>query len=371
MTIPRGSLLLFALLGSQMMAGPVDGAVVRLKERIEPEGALLRLADVAEISDPDPAVVARLGAVTLMPANGKTVRVDFDLIRSRLIAHGVNLAEIEFTGQNIVTVSASTVVETRIITPRTPPEIPQPKPAPVSPSQQERAQTIIREAFERRFRNAHTGDIDFILTTRVRDEDVARLATVPPSAIRFAERSLIEGGPQPLTLAIADPSGTQQEYRVAAWLERKARVLTVRHVLPKDHILQPQDLQWKPAKDGEAGIAALADAVGRATSRTVKPGETLQVADLSVVALVRGGDIVSVQVKAPGIVVRRQFKAMGAGGLDEVVTLVALDDPRERIQARVTAFHEAEMIAPSRAGSPRPAPAVEVQFVPAPRGERP
>lgn len=356
-TAPRITAVVLAVLTGWLAAPPAAGAVVRLKDRVESPGPLIRLADVAEISDSDPQVVARLGAIALQPATGKSVRVDFDLVRSRLIAHGVNLAEIEFVGPT----SVATAPEKKPVAPISLRVTPV---AATGPAPQERAQTIVREAFARRFQSqAQTEDVEYSLTVRIRDEDLPRILETPAGAIRFQERSLVEGGPQPLTLSIAATSdAAPHQIRVAAWLERQPRILTVRHPLPKDYVLQPQDLQWKKLTAGETGISSLAEAVGRATRRSIRPGDTLQPADLTVVALVRGGDIVSVRVATPGVVVRRQFKAMTGGGLDEIVNLVALDDPRERVQARVTGFHEAVLVSASVGGSQSRAAAGPVQF---------
>lgn len=356
--VPRSIAVLMVVVGC-LAAGSVQGAVVRLKDRVETTGPVIRLADVAEISDVDPLVVARLGAITLQPATGTAVRVDFDLVRSRLIAHGVNLAEIEFVGQSSVASAFEKRPETPIPQRVTPA-------AAQGPSPQERAQEIIREAFVRRFQtSAQTEDSAYLLTVQVRDEDLDQILATPPGAIRFQERSLVAGGPQPLTLAIAATTeAPPRQVRVAAWLEPQPRILTVRHALPKDHVLQPLDLQWKKAGKDDAGISSLAEAVGRATRKAIRPGEVLQPEDLTVVALIRGGDIVSVRVSAPGVVVRRQFKAMSGGGLDEVVNLVALDDARDRIQARVTGFHEAELISARLGDGPSQSTAGPVHFVP-------
>lgn len=291
---PRTVVLLIVVAGC-LAAGSARGAVVRLKDRVETTGPVIRLADVAEISDVDPQVVARLGAITLQPSTGKPVRVDFDLIRSRLIAHGVNLAEIEFIGQS----SVASRPENRPATP-----IPQ-RVAPAAaqgPSPEERVQEIIREAFARRYQTSAQAEVSaYVLTVQVRDEDLDQILGTPPGAIRFEERSLVAGGPQPLTLAIGATAGTPpRQVRVAAWLEPQPRILTVRHALPRDHVLQPQDLQWKMAGKDESGISSLAEAVGRATRKAIRAGEVLQPADLTVVALIRGGDIVSVRVSAPG-----------------------------------------------------------------------
>jgi flagella basal body P-ring formation protein FlgA len=362
-TVPRTILLLLVALVGCLPAVPAQGAVVRLKERVEAQGPVIRLADVAEISDVDPQVVARLGAVTLQPATGKAVRVDFDLVRSRLIAHGVNLAEIEFVGRSSVATPAEARPAPRPATP-----IPQRVTPPVAvkgPSPQERAQAIVRDAFARRFQSsAQTEDAEYELEVQVRDEDLGAILETQPGAIRFQERALVAGGPQPLTLDLAaTPAAAPRQIRVAAWLVMQPRILTVRHALPKDHVLQPLDLQWQKSEKGATGISSLAEAVGRATRKAIRPGEVLQAADLTVVALVRGGDIVSVRVSTPGVVVRRQFKAMSGGGLDEVVNLVALDDARDRIQARVTGFHEAELISTGLADAQPGSTAGPVRFV--------
>jgi hypothetical protein len=65
------------------------------------------------------------------------------------------------------------------------------------------------------------------------------------------------------------------------------------------------------------------------------------------VPLVRANDIVTVQVVRPGIVVRRMFKSSNAGALHDTVSLVAVDDPRLKVQAIVTGYHEATMLDPA------------------------
>src|SRR6185369_11011513 len=68
-----------------------ETALVRFRPEVVVSGAVVRMADVADIHAADPEWVDRVGAVTLhpAPAAGRSVKIDYESIRSRLIAQGI------------------------------------------------------------------------------------------------------------------------------------------------------------------------------------------------------------------------------------------------------------------------------------------
>jgi len=188
--------------------------------------------------------------------------------------------------------------------------------------------------------------------------------------IHFEETQLAAGGPQPLTAWWTNADGDREQIALQAWVEAVPQTLGLKHAVPRGYVLQPADLQWVTAVEGASGLTVLAEIVGKETTRALRAGQPLQASDLAAVPLVRSGDIVTVLVRRPGMVVRRQFKATSNGALQETVTLSALDDPRIKVQAVVTGYHEATIIG----STTEPRSVIQdatgvIQFVPATNAE--
>jgi hypothetical protein len=66
------------------------------------------LGDVADVRDADAEVAARLTKIVLAPspAAGNLLRLEFDAIRSRLQAQGIDVARTEFGGATCVVVTS-------------------------------------------------------------------------------------------------------------------------------------------------------------------------------------------------------------------------------------------------------------------------
>src|SRR5690606_34127807 len=101
--------------------------------------------------------------------------------------------------------------------------------------------------------------------------------------------------------------------------------------------------------------------IGRETTRSLSAGQSLTADDVQNVPLIRTGDIVTVYSRKPGVVVRMEAKARSGGALGDQVILMTLDG-REKLQARVTGFHQAEVVGSSSSQSN--APAVGIRLAP-------
>jgi flagella basal body P-ring formation protein FlgA len=325
-----------------------SAAVIDVREKVAvAPGTLLRLKDVAQITESDPLRAAALAEITLGPApsEGRSQRVTFEDVRSRLLFHGINLAEIELRGQRVTTVTTSA---TPAPSPRVTVREPQPK-APASPKpttklQQQQADQLLQSAVQRAVRLSSTESLPVRVTCTCDAEDVPLILATSAERIQFAEPQLQVGPPQSITAHWQTTDGNYQTAVVQVAVDLAPRRLAVRHPVPAGYPLQPDDLEWVTGEVDAQAITHLADAVGKETRRTLRTGQHLTADMLTTTPLVRSNDIVTVQVRRPGVTVRRMFKAQGTGGLHETIMLVAVDDPRLRVKGVVTGFHEATIV---------------------------
>jgi flagella basal body P-ring formation protein FlgA len=335
----------------------VEAAVIDVRPSGRVGGGVIRLADVAEISDADPLVQRQLQAVTLgpVPPAGRKVRLTQQTIRERLLAHGVNLTEIEFTGQSVVLIETPAEPRSLSTPAASPPNVVPPavarpipvRPLPVSSGMRSKAERIVQSAFHRQYHAAANDVGPLSLVVDIPDEDVPYLLRAEPHHLRFVEAGLEWGGPQTLTLRIAETEGATRVVRLQAWLNETPQIVTVKHTVPKGQVLKESDLTRIPADAGVTGLQDESLVVGQEAARDLRPGQPLQSRDVNKVPLVRTNDLVTVRVRSPGLTVSRVFRATSSGAAGDVVNLVALEDPREKIQAAVTGWHEAEMEFPA------------------------
>ncbi len=333
-----------------LACAPVSAAVIDVQSAGRTVEGLIRLGDVARIDDADPQLSRQLSAVTLgpAPAPGRKLRISQQMIRDRLLVHGINLTDVEFAGQSFVILES----------PAAPVETPAPKPAPVAakpvavrpwaPSTPQKAQAVkhVQTAFHRQYQSGSSDIGPLRLAVEIADKDVLSLTHIDPDRIHFAEAGLEWGGPQTLTARIPAADGATQVIRMQAWLNETPNIITVKHAIPKGQVLTEADLVTKPAAEGETGIELAQQLVGREATKPLRPGTALQHGDVADRQLVRNNDLVTVRAKARGLTVSRVFKAQSGGAAGEVINLVALEDPREKVQAVVTGWHEAEIASP-------------------------
>lgn len=335
-----------------VVATTCDAAIVEMRDQATIiQRGIIELGDVAQVSDADPLIVQRLQRIALSPAPaaGRSVRLSFEEIRSRLQAQGVNLAEIEFRGQLSTQVhSGSAPVSPQAGSKPFEPPAPlkvrlRSRQTPPSKFEEAKAQEVLSTAFRRAFRTGALESQGWRVRCETESEHARRVAALYPEEIHFKESKIVPGAPQMVSAWWENSQGEIIEIVVQVTVEQAPQVLSVKQNLPMGAILRPDDLAWVEAPDHTSGLTRIADVIGKQTSRNVRVGQPLQVGDLTTVPLIRSNDIVTVTVRQGGVTVRRSFKALSAGGLDETVNLSAIDDPRIRIQAIVTGYHEASL----------------------------
>ena len=84
-----------------------QGAEIRFQKQATVSTSMITLGEIAQLKNGTEQQLAALSKVVLMPGPtpGETTRVDFQLVRSRLQALGVNLSQVQFSGSSVVLVT--------------------------------------------------------------------------------------------------------------------------------------------------------------------------------------------------------------------------------------------------------------------------
>lgn len=343
--------------------GAANAAVIDLQATGQAKTGIIHVYDVAKVDDVDLKTQRQLELVSLgpAPAEGKRVRLTQQMIRQRLLACGCNLSEIEFTGQSVVmVVGPEEEVETKSTKQALESKLTPTPPVTINPTLRKRAEETVQRAFHRQYQSAASDVGPLKLTVEFADEDIPSLLDANPQMMEFVETGLHWGGPQKLTAHFPLADGSTRVVSMQAWLNDVPQILTVKHTIPRGKVIEESDLTLIAAKNGEAGLDQPRHVVGQEATHDLRPGHPLQSRDVSSVPLIRTNDMVTVKVRSPGLTVSRLCRATSNGAAGEIVNLVSLENPSEKVQATVTGWHEAEVVISSSGDvrpEPQPAPA--------------
>lgn len=336
----------FTLGGGLVGVRAAEAAIVRFKPTPQVESTIVRLGDIADIIEQDPATRERLLALTIAPAppQGRQLRLDFSTLRSRLQGQGVDLSRTEFSGSSTVLVTSIAAVAQPDA--HSPVEESLRTPLP-SERDQKRAEELLEAAsLKYLLRNAPE------LGTPTAEVEL-RAVDVPLVLNAAVTGYEISGGIAPwdrsqvLTVRLLDENEQLHELQILCRVSHRPFVLAVTHAVPSGHVLRQADLQWKQVDPSiaKASLDRFSAVVGQETKRALAKDQLVKPNDIRRLTLVRSNDIVTVYSRSPGIVVRRQFKSRGEGAMGDSISLVTLDNSRQTILATVTGFHEAEIVA--------------------------
>jgi len=315
-----------------------NAALVRFRSRVVVTGRIVTLGNIAEVTDRDPAVIARLQAVPLSPAPaaGRERRISYETVRSRLSAVGINLANVEFAGNSVVTVSVTQARQKSIKrVSRVVERVPAWK--------VKRAEQLLTKAISRYItrRAPQTGSVTVAI--RLAPRDVARVLDGWTYGFELQGGTGDLTGTQVFSLRVMDRHSRIQEMVVRCVVTPVPRIVVARYTLPSGHVIQPADLTWRQADAGASGFTRMEAVINKETRKPIRQGARILAEDIRAVPLIRSNEIVTVRSRVGGIVVTNRMKSRSAGTLGETVTLVTLDG-RRRVQARVSGYHEAEVL---------------------------
>ncbi len=312
-----------------------EATEIRFQPKVNVNTSMVKLGEIAVIRGLNDKESAQLEEIILMPGPtpGNTIRIDFQMVRSRLRALGINLSEVRFSGSSVVLVTRTGRASKKdmrlgVNNPR------------ATLLTQSKAKQLLVNAMQQYLRgrgvllSAHKVEI------HLEAKDALLVLSGKLSGYK------IEGGITPwekrqqFIAKFQDLREEVHQVQFVAWVVPKPQVLATRFALPRGHIIKPADLVMKQIEDENAPRVRYEEIVGTETTRTIRQNQPITLQDVRSVPLVRSNDIVTVTSNVGGILVRRQMKSRGTGSRGETITLVSLDG-RQSIQARVTAFHEA------------------------------
>lgn len=348
-SVLRGILLITLMACS----ASVNAAIIELNTKVTlTPRSMIELGDIAQVSDSNSDQVRQLNglAIAPAPAAGRSLRVTYEEVRSRLQACGVNLTQVEFRGGQAVDVRIIEPVKlkpeiVRVNSQKLPPVNPSQQPRPIDRQtprwSQGKADDLVTTALRRAFRTQAVEARGWTFQCHVDPNDVPRIIELDHAQIQFQQATLTQDSTQKINAVWLDAEGRTHIAQITVVVSLSPMGLALRQDLPQGAMLRPEDLVWAPAADHSKHINRITDVIGKQLTRHVRAGTLLQREDLDAVALVRSNEIVSVIVQSGGITVRRPFKSLSTGALNETINLCALDDSRVRLQAVVTGFHEA------------------------------
>jgi flagella basal body P-ring formation protein FlgA len=359
---------------------------VRLRERIAPHGAVVRLGDVAEIATVDRQQARQLGSLPLMPAPapGTERFLRTREIQDMLSAQGVDVGGLRFAGAEQVVIAAADGAgssvndeirrkETRIVERVTPMNrhaailagavTEQRPPVQLDESRvkelRERMASIVAN-----YLNGKTGKVQqWKIECDLADLELGRLnAAVSTPVCTGGSDPWI--GRQRFTVSFKTADGPVQLPVVAEISPPPVAAVVAIRSVARGEVVTAADVELRlvDAPSKAAGQRVAADSaeklIGMQTRQAIQADDIVYTDQVQARVLVKRGDVITVTSRSGGIRVRTSGRAMHDAAQGELVQVESLGS-REKYDARVVGPREAAVYAMSRPEAPQPVKRVD------------
>jgi len=319
--------MLLGVITLSMFTSFAHAASIRLNGRASVETSLIRLGDLAQISNCDEATKTRLAELTIgpAPAAGREATIRLDTIRRELALRGIDQTALEFAGASEIIVENRPQRRTRLESNRR-----------VNSQIVEHVEKAIT-AYLKSVSN-QLGPVDVI----VRESSYGNL----PETLRRHHQLNVSGGQAPWTglqsfsVSFQQLDGRTAFLNVEAVISQRPQVLALKHGLPRGQVIRNVDLIWMDSSDLTDGFDDPAEVVGTETTKSIRANAPIRPDDIRMLPLVRRNDIVAVTAQVGTVSVMRYCKSLDEGTLGQFVTLVPVNG-QERITAKVSGYREA------------------------------
>ncbi|TWT88224.1 flagellar basal body P-ring biosynthesis protein FlgA [Pseudobythopirellula maris] len=361
-------------------SGFASAADVLLRESAAPGGTIVRLSDVAQVTNAaNDAERAALEALPLMPtpAPGVVQHVRAQAVRELLRAQGFDLAELRFGGAIRVEVAGpgaapitrdavahesaprSTTPQPAALptaaaaAPRTaPPSItsfraaapaatPRRRPATLTYSERRRVEADLVRATEESLRGATGDELYGVDAVELTDSEAMRLA----EATGLASVSLVEPiepgeqGPKRFGLSAPSAAGPIEFVFTARLVRHTPAVVAVRPIargelVTASHVRLTALSPEEGARTRGVPHSDVDTVIGREAVQNISESSALTTTNCLPVKMVMRGEVVTVLTTGGGIRVQRLAKAKQDGRHGDVIAVETLDS-KDQIEARV------------------------------------
>jgi flagellar basal body P-ring formation protein FlgA len=303
-------------------------------------GPTVTLKDVASVSGTDAETQKRLEQTVLAPAPapGRSARLEFEDMRSRIEAAGLSTADANYSGSAVVVVSSPKPVVPVVRHPRAKSHV------KVSQNQVKRAEKIMTQSVRQSLRGKSREAGHLFLDVVVDPTDVPIILAGATEGFDLSAVDPKKADPQVVRVRTQDSQGQTVRFQIQCVVSEKPQVPVLSHSVTGGEVIREDDLAWKQVDTTEGVLAKFEDIVGKEAKKSLHAEEPLRPDDVRSIPLVRSNDIVTGVWQKGGIRITGQFKAKSDGGKGDVITLVQLTG-REQVLARVTDVHEAEIVA--------------------------
>ena len=317
--------------------------VIRLRGEVVAVNPIVKLADLAELSGSDAAVLAAMGALELGPAPlGQTpTYLSARQLYDFLLERGFGPDEFRVTGSKLVKITRGFALGSKAA----------PLGAGLSAERFEDAAATdltheingLTHEIKRYLAAVAANHAHWHVQPQITPE--LRAALQGSQIVAVSARNLSLPGPQKFEIRLAR-SGSLLNLEVTAYVEPALSVVVAARNLPRGTVLSSQDLTTdeKPSSAvPQDYVAELAAALGSATVCPIAAGEIITAASLAGPNLVRRGEFVTVWVRRPGIRVRTLARARQDGSQGQIIP-VEVPNSRSIYLVRVCGYQEAEAL---------------------------
>lgn len=335
--ISTTALFTTALFLSALGVNDTKAAIISLRSTATINGSVIRLGDLAHITDADPAVVKQLSNLLIAPAvgSGREDIIDLSRIRERMLARGINLSKIEFEGRSQVRVSNPDIngsgSNSRF------------RNARHVERSADRVQRTLIQAIERHLKILNPELSHVTVSVDLKPNDLARLYTGLGRGYLISGGAAPWDGPQKFMVEYFTSQTVRNQLVVHGEIEQRPMILVAKHTIPSGSVLRNEDLVWQRSDHQGQVISELKDAVYYETKKSIRKGQPIIATDIRPVPLVRTNALITVSVQVAGITIQRQMKARSNGATGEMISVVSLDG-RDRLMAQVTGRNEAAIV---------------------------
>ncbi len=323
------------------------GVTIHFQSQAKVSKPFIYLGDIAEITNGTPDIISRYKQIKLAPSpppGGRCI-LEFDTARNRIIALGLSNGELEYAGQSRILVTSISTSSAE--TPDTIGESPIQRVNHEEPHRdhaQVQAERIIRQALRNDLK-VSLDPSEFVfaeIDVQFHRDDAERILGTSYLDWKIEGWSETIEQPQALVFTKKLSSAVESGIPVQCHVNMPPKTLTVASFLPMGHVMTASDLTWTYSKQPPQPVA-MEQIIGMETKHPLRPGKPISMNDLRIKPYVRARDLVSVHARHQGILVKRTMRALGTGGLGEAIELVTLDG-KDRFTARVTGYHETEIL---------------------------
>ena len=330
--MPRTVLFTVATLWITLSA---SGAEIVLRERATPSGSIVRLGDVAEITDADGVTVERLAATPLMPAatDGAPQFVRMTELRDILTARGLDVRSLKLSGADVVTIGPATA-DTEAFNGGS--SLRKNDVATIDAIVEQMTAAIAEHL---RLQSGH--DLWNIQVDA--DDDVVAAFQ------RAGSHAVVRGGKAPWSgrqrFTISGGPGTTSAMAYAR-IERLELTVVATRSIERGEYIRRTDVELRPHAGAlpKLAIISMESIVGKEAVQGIRADSLLLANQVRSPLIVRRGERVSVRARAAGVTVRTYAVAQQDGSLGELVNVQSLEG-KERYAARVSGLRELEIFA--------------------------